>query len=190
MPKKVSLDELDIEEPSLSEEEKLSDDTAKQRGFFKKISRLRFFVIVSAATLLFLSAAVGWWFFVKGTPKQVKTEAASQKTAETPAPGALGKVYYANLTDLFVPLDQVNGERKVLLFDIACEIDPHSSENFRKNARFIRIAVYKTVKMTGKDFFVKKDAGNILRQRIKTDINALLGEEIVKDIFFTRFIVL
>jgi flagellar basal body-associated protein FliL len=193
MPIKVSLDELDIEEPTPLEEKEPSEKGVELR--LTGWRRWRLAVLIAA---VFFAVAVlfgisYWWFLGKYKAKRPEAKPLGKvSAAETVGVSSGdGQRFMGEIVkDILVPLNKEKERQKVLCFDLAFEIEHGKNANFRNNMQVVRNSIYKTVKMSDADFYLEKKGKELLQKRIKSDIETLLGKGIIGNVYFTKFIVL
>jgi flagellar basal body-associated protein FliL len=185
MTKKVTLDTLDIEEPSVS----LPDEPAEIEIEDKQPVRwfASMWLRVSCIALFMLFCIIGisyWWISSKNTV----TSTSVQKVL-SPAPSR-GNQNIGYVNDFFIPLKPDKTNQRIMMFDLVFELNTEKRGLFMGNMVRIRSSIYQMVSKKTANVILSPGSMNLLRDEIMTELENYLGKGTIKNIYFTRYIVL
>jgi flagellar basal body-associated protein FliL len=186
MAKKVTLDTLDIEETSVSlrgEPEGVKTEEYKPpiRWFASMWFR------VSCIAFLIVFCVIGlssWWISSK---KPVPPAAAQKVLGSVPFQDSQS-VKFVN--DFFIPLKVDKENQRIMMFDLAFELNTGQQGPFMGNMVRIRSSIYHMVSQKTVNVVLSPGGMNLLKDEIITELENYLGKGTIKNIYFTRYIVL
>jgi flagellar basal body-associated protein FliL len=116
--------------------------------------------------------------------KPQSAETISTQTAIVPV-----KVNNANFKDFIIDLKDKTGKSKILMCDVALEVTGEGVAEL-ENRTDIRNLIYQTV--TGKNAVVLRslEERKRLRNELLQEANKILGERIVKNVYFTNYVIM
>lgn len=180
MVSKVELDVLEETDTPIAEGPTDENEPAKKgrlQGFFAWMTRKK---IIGAAILFGVSCIVGIFLlvFTAGEKPRVDldtlhTDVKSLRVIE-------------NLDSFIIDLSDEHGHYRVLVCDIAIEVDP--GKGIGENKAEVRKKTYNALK--SKSAFVLKTAGyNSMKKEMRDELNRILGGGI-REVYFTKFVIL
>ncbi len=146
-------------------------------------------IIVTGIALIVLAIIAGGFFMLwqklsaldkpKGGEPAQKPEKSEQ--------GGIGPIF--SLDSFIVNLSDQGGKR-YLRITMGLELgDPKSAEELTKRLPQIRDSILMTLPSRKVDELQTMEGKNSIRSEIISNLNALLGKEIVKKIYFTEFVI-
>lgn len=185
MANKVALDKLDIEEPELLQREEAAPVVATEVASGRKLTLKRMWIPLLAAGLALVLALTSYfWFTAKKAIPLVQKK-------KLPVAGLLSKGRpLVNTTGFFVLLKDDKGEGRVLTYDLAFELYDGQEAGFLQNILQVRRAIYETVSKKHLLLLTKTDAKNVLKEEINAELNRLLGSNVIKAVYFTKYLIL
>lgn len=185
MVKKVILDKLEIEETDLVHTESAPPVTAENAAPVKKPSSTRIKIFLPAAGIFMVVAFMSyWWLTAKETVPLARKKIAPLATRLSTGPAPV------KADGFFVLLKDSKGSSRVLAYDLAFELYAGQADRFRQNIVEVRKTIYETVRQKQPFSLAQMDAKNALKEEINADLGKLLGKDVIKAIYFTRFIIL
>lgn len=186
MTKKVTLDTLDIEETSVSireEHELVEEENHKlPTRWFASVWFRAFGIAVGVLSCIFVFSY--WWLSQK---EQVPPRSVS--TVNIPVPlHANENIQVVN--DFFIPLKAEKGKQKLVMLDLVFDLNAGQQGLFMQNIVRIRSTIYQTVNRKTDDVAVGPGSMNILKSEMMAELEKYLGKDMIKNIYFTRYIVL
>lgn len=186
MVKKVTLDTLDIEETSVSMNEKPPEVTAKEdkppvRWFVSRWFRLACIAFVMLSCVVGLSS---WWMSSR------KTAPPSPVVKVVKSAPFQGKQNIEFVNDFLIPLKADKGNQRILMFDLAFELNTGQQSRFIENMVRVRSSIYQTVSKKTTNIPLSPGGMNVLRDEIIAELESYLGKGTIKTVYFTRFLVL
>jgi len=186
MVKKVTLTKLDIEETSVSIHEKPLEVKTEEgkppvRWFVSRWFRLACIAFVSLSCVVGLSA---WWILSQktGPPAPVVTVARPTLSQHNK------NIEFVN--DFLIPLKADDGNQRILMFDLAFELNTGQEGLFRENIVRVRNSIYQTVSKKTASLPLGPGGMNFLRGEIIAELVNVLDKGIIKAVYFKSFIVL
>ena len=147
-------------------------------------------IIIMAGIALIVLAIIGGGFFMlwqKLSALDKPKEGESAKIPEKSDNGGMGPVF--SLDSFIVNLSDQGGKR-YLRVTMGLELgDPKSAEELTKRLPQIRDSILMTLPSRKVDELQTTEGKNSIRTEIVTNLNQLLGKEIVKKIYFTEFVI-
>jgi flagellar basal body-associated protein FliL len=186
MAKKVTLDTLDIEETSVSlrgEPEGVKTEEYKPpiRWFASMWFRASCIAFLMVFCIIGLSS---WWISSK---KPVPSVAAQKVLGPAPSQG-IKSIEFMN--DFFIPLKVDKEDQRIMMFDLAFELNTGQQGLFMGNMVRIRSSIYQMVSKKTVNVVLSPRSMNLLRDEIMTELEYYLGKGTIKNIYFTKYIVL
>jgi flagellar basal body-associated protein FliL len=186
MAKKVTLDTLDIEETSVSlrdepAEIKTEEDKPRVRWFdsiWLRVSCIAFLILFCIISLSY------WWI----SSKKPVPPASVQKVIG-PAPFR-GTQNIECVNDFYIPLKAEKEDQRIMMFDLAFELNTGKQDLLMGNMVRIRSSIYQIVSKKTVNVALSPGGMNLLRDEIMTELENYLGKGSIKNIYFTRYIVL
>ena len=194
MTKKVSLDTLDIEEPTISTHERgLGEDEQPEKPPAKWY-RSQLFIISGVVFFMLVCTGLALFFFM-GAPSKAPhsaPQAISPVAVGTGKAGVSGQPGFVaeEVKDFLIPLQAVNKDSRVLSIDLVLEMDSAHQRLFQEKVVLIRGAVYKTLNGMALDITQGKGGMEKVRAMIAASLETLLGKGFVTNVWVTKFVVL
>jgi flagellar basal body-associated protein FliL len=184
MSKKVTLDTLDIEETSVSlRAEPAEAKTQEEKPSARWFTSLWFRASCGAfLILLFIIGLSYWWISSK------KTVASAPKVLGSVTVTANPNVQF--VSDFFIPLKVDKGDQRVMMFDLAFELNSGQQGLFTTHGVRIRSSIYQMVSKKTANVALSPGNMNLLRDEIMAELETYLGKGMIKKIYFTKYIVL
>ena len=132
--------------------------------------------------LFILVVAVSVGLYLKGP----RPDAARGKGAETPA-AALESVFsFDNFT---IDLKDPQGKYKLLICDVVLELNRPDMMTEEKKV-VIRKTIYETARKKSPDLLSSSQAHRVFKRQISSELNSLMGQEAIRDVYVTKFVLL
>jgi flagellar basal body-associated protein FliL len=186
MAKKVTLDTLDIEETSVSlrgEPEGVKTEECRPPIMWFASMWFR----VSCIAFLIVFCVIGlssWWISSK---KPVPPAAAQKVLHRAPSQGNQS---VECVNDFFIPLKVDKEDQRIMMFDLAFELNAGQQGLLLGNMVRIRSSIYQMVSKKTVNVVLSPRSMNLLRDEIMTELEKYLGKGTIKNIYFTKYIVL
>jgi flagellar protein FliL len=152
------------------------------------MSKKNIFIMSGIALIVF--AVIGGGFFMlwqKLSALDKPKEAESAKVPEKSDHGGMGPVF--SLDSFIVNLSDQGGKR-YLRVTMGLELgDPKSAEELTKRLPQVRDNILMILPSRKVDELQTTEGKNSLRNEIISNLNVLLGKEVVKKIYFTEFVI-
>lgn len=160
-------------------------------------------LIVAPAFMVVLVIVGVLWFYLtrtdtevaklkSGTPVNLienkKPEDAEKISKQTAAePVKTKKIYFNNF---FIDLKDKTGKSKILMCDVAVNVGESGNATELENRKDIRNLIYQTA--TGKNAIVLRsiEERKRLKNELLQELNKMLGDGIIKDVYFTNYLIL
>ena len=186
MVKKVTLDTLDIEETSVSIQEKPLEVKTEEgkppvRWFVSRWLRLVCIAFVLLSCVVGLSS---WWILSKKTGPPAPVVAVDRPSLSQHDKN----IEFVN--DFLIPLKTDHGSQRILMFDLAFELNTGQKSLFRENMVRVRNSIYQTVSKKTASIPLGPGGMKFIRGEIIAELGNVLGKDMIKAIYFTRFVVL
>lgn len=214
MIKKVAIDVLDVEEPSIVMAEENPDDIRSEASPVRR-RRSRLFYVSGAAFLGLLVLVGGFLFWRFSIVKKESHPAASHPAAGAPAvapsqaspagaadsatdsakkrqgdtAGVQG-IVTVQMKDFLIPLKNDGRNQEMVVFDVMLEMDAAGQELLAEKMVPARAAVFEAVKNIPADLSKGADGMTLVRRTIKAELETVLGKDFVKKLWFSKYIVL
>jgi flagellar basal body-associated protein FliL len=148
-------------------------------------SMLSWKVLVPAGVAVALIAAgsVSYVLFRQKEAAQMAAEKAKQMAATVPV------VREAVFPDFSVDIKDARGQYRFLQCDITLEFQSGVELTEDRKAE-IRKVIYLAAQKKGQELIRASDSGNRLKKQMHEELRNLLGEDALKDIYFTRYVLL
>jgi flagellar FliL protein len=148
-------------------------------------------IIIIAAVSLIVLAVIGGGFFMLWQKLSAldsqKEGAESAKSSEKDDHGGIGPIF--SLEPFIVNLSDQGGKR-YLRVTMGLEMgDPKFADEMTKRLPQIRDSILMILPSRKVDELQATEGKNALRSEIISSLNALLGKEMVKKIYFTEFVI-
>ncbi len=147
-------------------------------------------IIIIAGISLIVLALIGGGFFMlwqKLAALDNLKAGASAKTTEKSDQGGMGPIF--SLDSFIVNLSDQGGKR-YLRITMSLELgDPKAAEELTKRLPQIRDSILMTLPSRKVEELQTMEGKNSLRADIISKLNEFLGKEIVKNIYFTEFVI-
>jgi flagellar basal body-associated protein FliL len=143
------------------------------------------------------------WFFLFRTISPMvtaKPDAPVAKIEEKVTPGADNlnipvavepvKMNTAYFKDFLIDMKDKTGKSKILLCDVAFNLSEEKNIAELENRQDIRNVIYQTVK--GKNVVALKsiEERKLLKKELSQELNKIIGDGIVKNVYFTNYIIM
>ena len=190
---KAKIDLLDIDIQSIQETSPASEDNLQAPGTDKKtgwigvlLRRLKKHKLIFIIGLsLFLFAVVGasvWLYFINEGKKETIIE--EKETVKTPALAAGQAVMFDHFV---VNIRDQKGEIRIVVCDVFVEMENPKVALAEDERVQIRRSIYTALQKKAIDNIFSVEVRNNIRVEIKTELERLIGEKTVKNIYITRF---
>jgi flagellar basal body-associated protein FliL len=148
-------------------------------------SMLSWKVLVPAGVAVALIAAgsVSYVLFRQKEAAQMAAEKAKQMAATVPV------VREAVFPDFSVDIKDTRGQYRFLQCDITLEFQAGVELTEDRKAE-IRKVIYLAAQKKGQELIRASDSGSRLKKQMHEELRSLLGEDALKDIYFTRYVLL
>jgi flagellar basal body-associated protein FliL len=148
-------------------------------------SMLSWKVLVPAGVAVALIAAgsVSYLLWRQKEAAQVAAEKAKQMAATVPV------VREAVFPDFSVDIKDARGQYRFLQCDITLEFQAGVELTEDRKAE-IRKVIYLAAQKKGQELIRSSDSGSRLKKQMHDELRNLLGEDALKDIYFTRYVLL
>lgn len=200
MAQKAKLDILEIapEEPggevkqdeAIAEEEKGVGSSGEQTGgdFSSKIigwvRKPLFWIILIAVAFLGLTAGVLISFY-QSMDRDALAMHKKQAVSATPFPEVKPGALFEGMV---VDQKDEQGNIRILFCDVALELENHKTASAIGGDRIdVRIVLYNVLKKEPAKEGLSPEGRGRLKEKMKNELNGLFGENLVKDVYFTRY---
>lgn len=185
MVNKVELDTLDVEKEPVFLTAKPEVDAGNEKPSSKWPVSPWIFLSVLAFSMLLAAGVLSYRW--AGTKK-----AALPRQAEHIVPSALLSINDKRefLNDFLIILKDDKGGDRVIVLDVALELDARHYPEFEPNLAAVRYIIYKTIEKKQAQTLMRPEGRNFLKNEINAELAGLLGEGAVKAVYFTKFMVL
>lgn len=204
MAKKAKLDILEIAPEGPGGETEQIDATvengaadgspAEQAGgdfrskVFEWIRRPLFWIILVSVVFLGLTAGiwVGVYQSMNGdAPAVEKKEAVSKAVSETPSPKEKQSVLFEGMV---VDQKDETGNIRIVFCDVALELEDQKRTSAIDGDRIdVRIVIYDVLNKEPVREGLSPEGRGRLKEKLKRELNGLFGENLVKEVYFTRY---
>lgn len=186
MVKKVTLDILDIEESFVSIQErapevKTEGDKPPVRWFVSRWFRL-------ACTAMVTLSCVAGLLYWRMLPQKDVSPAHGVKVADPVSLQFNKNIEPVN--DFLIPLKDDKGNQRVLMFDLAFELNAGQERLFRENIVRVRNSIYQMVSQKTASVPLGPGGMKFLRGEIIAELENVLDKGVIKAVYFKIFIVL
>ena len=198
MGRKAKLDTLDIsidekaeetiqEEISLEKEEDISGEERIAEGFSSKvrawIHKPVFWIILTSVVLLSsITGILIWLNYGQDTKATVTQNGNTTSGTSKPAEGKI-----ALFEGFVVDLKDEKGNIRIVFCDIALELEKLQFTDAVSSRIDARNLIYTIIKRKKIEELSTPEMRDRLKTELKNELDILLGEKIVKSVFFTRF---
>lgn len=191
MVKKAKLDVLDFEVnedekhpqedlPSAAEENK---HEAGEKRILRYIFRNPFFLMLfGVMSVIVLLAGATWFFYEPGKLIPEKKHLMS-KTSTVTAPAVTTTAY---LRGFIIDLQDEKSDTRLILCDMAVELAAAQEVQSVGNRTDLRRRIYEILRERKLQELMTAEGRGRLKERIKSELNRVLGYNLVKDLYFMR----
>ncbi len=185
MAKKVVLDKLEMEEPDLLSAEKAAQPLEEGGTAADKLALpWRWVSILAVSLLLTGGGASYWWLAVK---KAGGRAPGHKIAAAVPLPRRDGLV---DAKDFILTLKDDKGNGRVMVCDLTFELYDGQEVRFKKNMLAIRKIIYEKVRQKQAFSLLLPEKKSALKEELNAELGNLLGKDVVKAIYFSKFVIL
>ncbi len=185
MVRKVTLDTLDIEEnaASLSFQGIMPATTKETEEPTKKIFlSWRNLLLSGAIFVLLVAGGLSYWIHQTKNPVQ---------SAKTPIAYDARYNMLSSVNDFVVPVMDETGEERALVCDVTVELtDKQYQDNIKINIVDIRNVIFNAIKKRTVPILLQSQERTVLKEEISAELIKYLGKYSIKQIYFTKFMVL
>jgi len=140
-------------------------------------------VPAGAAVALLVSASVGYMHFRKQEAERIAAE--KKNLAATIVPAAREAVF----ADFSIDLKDAQGRYRFLQCDVTIEFQ--SEVTLAEDRKIeIRKVIYLSAKKKGSELIRVSDSGERFKRQVRAELKGLLGEDALKDIYITRYVLI
>jgi len=186
MVKKVTLDTLEIGELEIP----LPARTLSAEEEYGRISGRWLpskWLWIAALVLVMLFAAGGvsyWWKGAQQTAPRLPGN-------EAPLAASLQrKPLTAEVNDFVVTTNDDRGKCLVMTCDLTFELSPGQDVTLQQNIAAVRKIIYDTLKRKSIVFPLEPRIKNVLKEEINKSVSGFLGGDVIKNVYFTKFVVI
>jgi len=185
MVNKATLDMLDVEEEPVLTAAKPEVDAVKEDRSSKWPVSPWIFLAVFAFSMLLAAGVLSYRW--AGTKK-----AALPRQAENIVPSVLLSINDKRefLNDFLIIIKDNKGGDRVMVLDVALELDARRYPEFEPNLAAVRNIIYKTIEKKLANTLMRPEGRNLLKNEINAELAGLLGDGAVKAVYFTKCMVL
>ncbi len=187
MVKKVVLDKLEMEEPEFLSEEKAAQPLEEGGTAAYKLAfpwRWVSMLLVVVGILLIGGGASYWWLAAN---KAGGRPAGHKIAAAVPSPRRDGLV---DAKDFILTLKDDKGNGRVMMCDLTFELYDGQEVRFKKNILEIRKIIYEKVRQKQVFSLLLPERKIALKEELNAELGNLLGKDVVKAIYFSKFVIL
>jgi flagellar basal body-associated protein FliL len=94
------------------------------------------------------------------------------------------------VNDFLIPLKADAGNQRMLMFDVAFELNTGQESLFRENIVKVRNSIYQTVSKKTGSLPLGPEGMKLLRGEIMTELANVFDKDMIKAVYFKSFIVL
>lgn len=199
MAKKAKLDILEISTDEKGEGTPPDDVTLEKDGVVisgeertdgESSSRIKawlykplFWIILLSTLLLVSITGISIWFFYYDDDSKMPVMQEGQSIPGTSAPVKEKMVLFDNFV---ADLQDEKGNIRIVFCDIALEMEKVEVPDTLSGRVDVRNLIYTTLKRKKTEEVLSPEMRKRLKTELKTELNGLLGENLVKDVYFTR----
>jgi flagellar basal body-associated protein FliL len=142
--------------------------------------RVRAYSACGIVLILVVVVSVG--LYLRGSrPDTDREKGAAPPTA------ALQSVFpFENFT---IDLKDPKGQYKLLICDVVVELNRPDLMTEEKKA-VIRKTIYETARKKSLDLLSSSQAHRVFKRQISSELNSLMGQEVIRDVYVTKFVLL
>jgi flagellar basal body-associated protein FliL len=136
----------------------------------------------ACAILLVLVVAVSVGLYLRGS----RPDADREKGEASPT-AALQSVFpFENFT---IDLKDPQGKYKLLICDVVLELNRPDVMTEEKKV-IIRKTIYEAARKKSPDLLSSSQAHRVFKRQISSELNSLMGQEVIRDVYVTKFVLL
>ncbi len=187
MVKKVTLDTMEIEELEIP----LPARTLPAEGEDGKIPgrwSTSKWLWIAALVLVMLIAAGGVSYWWKGAPKTALRLPGNEALLATSS--LQRKPLTAEVNDFVITINDDRGKCLVMTCDLTFELSPGQDVILQQNIAEVRKIIYDTLKRKSIVFPLEPRIKSVLKEEINKSVSGFLGGDGIKNIYFTKFVVI
>lgn len=95
-----------------------------------------------------------------------------------------------NVAGFLVLLKDAKGNGRILAYDLVFEVYAGQDARLRQNMVAVRKVIYETVKQKPWNFLLSTDAKNALKSEINAALGKMVGQDVIKAVYFSKFLIL
>ncbi len=191
-----NLPDIEITDVKIQAEEQ-SFSVAQKKWALNKL-----FLIAAPAIIVVLVITGVLWFYLTRTVTTAKLKSGTQVTAiekkktvnaekiSTQAPIERLKANNVYFNDFIIDLKDKTGKSKILMCDVVFDVSEADKIGDLENRSDIRSLIYSTA--TGRNAVVLRsiEERKRLKQELLQELNKMLGDGIVKNVYFTNYLIM
>jgi flagellar basal body-associated protein FliL len=157
-------------------------------------------LLIGAPVLIGVFVLAGLlWFYVTQTPTIISSpqivnpdiiDDIKKGDVSAATAGEQDKQNTAYLKDFIIDLKDKNGKNRILLCDIAVDLNEEKDIAGLENNGDMRSIIYTTAKLRGAVALKSIEERRRLKKELLQEFNKMLGEGIVKNVYFTNYIIM
>jgi flagellar basal body-associated protein FliL len=157
-------------------------------------------LLIGAPVLIGVFVLAGLlWFYVTQTPTIISSpqivnpdiiDDIKKGDVSAATAGEQDKQNTAYLKDFIIDLKDKNGKNRILLCDIAVDLNEEKDIVGLENNGDMRSIIYTTAKLRGAVALKSIEERRRLKKELLQEFNKMLGEGIVKNVYFTNYIIM
>ena len=186
MAKKVTLDTLEIKEPEaplLERTSPVGELDVKEAGRWPVLRG----VLIAALALVMVISIGGVFYWQMAIPKAALPQL---RRGVPQAPKLQEGLFTAKANDFIVTIQDKKGEYRVLVCDLTFELSTGQDACFQQKILPVRKKIYELLKKASPDGTPGPGFRDGLKEEINKAVSGLLGQDTIKAIYFTKFVVL
>ena len=191
-----NLPDIEITDVKIQAEEQ-SFSVAQKKWALNKL-----FLMAAPAIIVVLVITGVLWFYLTRTVTTAKLKSGTQVTAiekkktvnaekiSTQAPIERLKANNVYFNDFIIDLKDKTGKSKILMCDVVFDVSEADKIGDLENRSDIRSLIYSTA--TGRNAVVLRsiEERKRLKQELLQELNKMLGDGIVKNVYFTNYLIM
>jgi flagellar basal body-associated protein FliL len=150
---------------------------------WKTLLSWKILVPAGVAVVLVAAGSVSYLQFRQKEAAQMAAEKAKQMAAAVPV------VHEAVFPDFSIDIKDTRGQYRFLQCDITLEFQAGVELTEDRKAE-IRKVIYRAAQKKGQELIRVSDSGSRLKKEMHDELRDLLGEAALKDIYFTRYVLI
>ncbi len=187
MVKKVTLDTLEVEEDDPPLRSDPSPVKTEQEERLKSVQWRPFLQVGIPLIVLSLFIAAGVLY--RGVARQEEVAPAVKKAVQ-PSPPLPARVPAAQANDFTITLRDERGNDRVLICDLAFELNANQEAKFPANILEVRRIIYEILGKKAAPFLTDPEARRGLKEEIIAELSSMLGKGVIRTVYFTKYIII